>query len=173
MTEANQQLWPIPLPSGVLLEDVRGEMIRLGVRYAWLDVLCLRQQAQPALARDLTILASREVIERREQRRLEELEVDVPTIGAVYSNLDESSLYGTGPTVIFMSGLGRPFRDNGLVSKRRWLRGAWTLQETPVWSRYLLAGLLGGTDYQWDGDMSLRPWSCKVFALFIYLFYLL
>ena len=42
LTEANQQMWPIPLPKGVLLEDVRGEMIRLGVRYAWLDVLCLR-----------------------------------------------------------------------------------------------------------------------------------
>ena len=178
MTEANQQLWPIPLPSGVLLEDVRGEMIRLGVRYAWLDVLCLRQQAQPALARDLTILASREVIERREQRRLEEWKVDVPTIGAIYSNSHQSSLYGTGPTVIFMSGLGRPFRDEGWASKRHWLRRAWTLQETPVLSRCLLAGLPGGADYQWDGDMSLWPWSCKVFALFIYfilfiIFYLL
>ena len=49
MTEANQWMWPIPLPRGVQLEDIRGEMVRLGVRYAWLDVLCLRQEFRPAL----------------------------------------------------------------------------------------------------------------------------
>ena len=84
LTEANQQLWPIPLPRGVGLEDVRGEMIRLGVRYAWLDVVCLRQQAKPTLAINLAIPIT-EVVERREKRRLEEWEVDVPTIGAIYS----------------------------------------------------------------------------------------
>lgn len=44
-------------------------MIRLGVRYVWLDVLCLRQQAQQLLANDLAIPVSEEfeeVMERRE-----------------------------------------------------------------------------------------------------------
>ena len=122
LTEANQQMWPIPLPKGVLLEDVRVEMIRLGVRYAWLDVLCLRQRAQSTLAPDLAILVSmgevlEEVRERREQRCLEEWKVVVPTIGAIYSNLDKDGLYGEGPIVICMSGLGRPFRDEGWDSE--------------------------------------------------------
>ena len=164
VTEANQQLWPIPLPRGVLLEDVRGEMIRLGVRYAWLDVLCLRQQAQPALAKGLTIPVSREVVEMREQRRLEEWKVDVPTIGAVYADQTGCGIYGDGPIVMFMSGLGRPFQDEGWASERHWLRRAWTLQETPVLSRCLIAGLPGGVDYQWDGIRSGShwPWNCKV-----------
>ena len=185
LTEANQQMWPVPLPKGVLLEDVRGEMIRLGVCYAWLDVLCLRQRAQPTFATDLAIPANREevmeritpstgevvesiplstqeVVERREQRRLEEWKVDVPTIGAIYSNLAENGLYRGGPIVIFMSGLGRPFRDEGWDSERHWLRRAWTLQETPDLSKCLIAGLPGGHEYgHWDNRESW-PWTCKV-----------
>ena len=38
-------------------------MIRLGVRYAWLDVLCLRQCAQSTLATDLVIPVRMEVVE--------------------------------------------------------------------------------------------------------------
>ena len=161
VTEANQQLWPIPLPSGVLLEDVRGELIRLGVRYAWLDVLCLRQQAQPALAKDLVIPGSSEVKQKWEQRRLEEWKVDVPTIGAIYSNPDKNSIYGGGPTVIFMSGLGRPFKSTGWASERHWLRRAWTLQETPAFGRCLIAGLPGGPDYTAVSTLCW-PWNCKV-----------
>ena len=354
MTEANQHMWPVPLPRGVLLEDVRGEMIRLGVRYAWLDVLCLRQQTQPTLAKDLAIPASmeaakcmpvstevmksipvnmgvvdsilanmegesipvsmevvesippnmevvggmpvrtklvegipadmevvdiipvsmegvesippstevvggllvsmevvdsipisievvdsippstevvgnipvnKEVVEsipvsteavgstpastevrenvlpstevaettpsstevvesvplrteavrstlasamvmiRREQRRLEEWKIDVPTIGAIYSNPDKDGLYGGGPTVVFMSGLGRPFQDEGWASERHWLRRAWTLQESPLLSRCLIAGLPIGPDYQWFNQHHSGgkwPWNCKV-----------
>ena len=258
LTEANQYLWPIPLPKGVDLEDVRGQMIRLGVRYAWLDVLCLRQRsrttlatgstiprapstetagstvprapstetagstiprapstetagstvprapstetagstiprapstetakkrkqrryawldvlsfrqrAQPTLATtvdettfatDLAISISTEAIERREQRRLEEWKVDVPTIGAVYSNLDKKGLYGGGPIIIYMSGLGRPFRAEGWDSERHWLRRAWTLQETPVLSRCIIVGVSSDSDDRRVG----WPWSCKV-----------
>ena len=182
LTEANQQMWPIPLPKGVLLEDVRREMIRLGVRYAWLDVLCLRQRGQPTLGTELAIPVSRkvmedvpirmelmegvlhnteeEVIERREQIRLEEWKVDVPTIGAVYSNLD-GGLYGGGPIVVFMSGLGRPFRDEGWDSKRHWLRRAWTLQESPVLRKFLLAGLPREC-YDGNNEPDSWPWNCKV-----------
>ena len=258
LTEANQQMWPIPLPKGVLLEDVRVQMISLGVRYAWLDVLCLRQRsrttlatgstiprapstetagstvprapstetagstiprapstetagstvprapstetagstiprapstetakkrkqrryawldvlsfrqrAQPTLATtvdettfatDLAISISTEAIERREQRRLEEWKVDVPTIGAVYSNLDKKGLYGGGPIIIYMSGLGRPFRAEGWDSERHWLRRAWTLQETPVLSRCIIVGVSSDSDDRRVG----WPWSCKV-----------
>ena len=170
VTEANQQLWPIPIPRGVQLEDIRGEMIRLGVRFAWVDVLCLRQQAQPALAKDLAFPASREVVERREQRRLEEWKVDVPTIGAIYSNQHEEDLYGSKPTVVFMSGLGRPFQGEGWTSERHWLKRVWTLQETPVLSRCIIAGLQGGASYQWDGGINsenLWPWNCKVRSCFL------
>ena len=164
MTEANQRMWPIPLPKGVQLEDIRGEMIRLGVRYAWLDVLCLRQEFRPALSKELAIPVSREVIKCRDQRRLEEWKVDVPTIGAIYSNLEQDNIYMAGPIVIFMSGLGRPFRDEGWASERHWLRRAWTIQETPVLSQCLIAGLPGGVDYRWkDGISESRwPWNCKV-----------
>ena len=183
LTEVNQYLWPIPLPKGVLLEDVRGEMIRLGVRYAWLDVLCLRQCAQPtgstiprapstetAKKREqrryawLDVLSFRQcaqptlAVERREQRRLEEWRVDVPTIGAIYSNLERDSLYGPGPIIIYMSGLGRPFRDGGWDSERHWLRRAWTLQETPVLSKCIIVGVgrySDGRQFHW-------PWNCKV-----------
>ena len=161
MTEANQQLWPIPLPKGTQVEDIRHEMIRLGVRYAWLDVLCLRQQA---LAKNFAIPVSRELIERRELRRLEEWKIDVPTIGAIYSNPAKDSIYGDGPTVIFMNGLGRPFRDEGWASERHWLRRAWTLQESQPLDRCLIAGLPEGADYRWDDSRSgsLWPWNCKV-----------
>ena len=164
VTEANQQLWPIPLPRGVLLEDVRGEMIRLGVRYAWLDVFCLRQRAQPALAKVLTISVGSEFVESREKRRLEEWEVDVPTIGAVYSQAHDTGTSGGKPVVIFMSGLGRAFQPEGWASERHWLKRAWTLQETPPLRRCLIAGLPGGAKYEWDSIKSGRlwPWNCKV-----------
>ena len=163
MTEANQWMWPIPLPRGVQLEHVRGEMIRLGVRYAWLDVLCLRQQFRPALAKDLAIPV-REVVEKHNECRKMEWKVDVPTIGAIYSDLANFSIYRGGPIVIFMSGLGRPFRDEGWASERHWLRRAWTLQETPDLSQCLIAGLPGGASYGWKDDSSgiLWPWNCQV-----------
>ena len=166
MTEANQWMWPIPLPRGVQLEDIRGEMIRLGVRYAWLDVLCLRQQFRPALAKDLAtaVTVIREIAERHDECRLNEWKVDVPTIGAIYSNSIKYSIYGEGPIVIFMSGLGRPFRDEGWASERHWLRRAWAIQETPILSQCLIAGLPGGVNYGWEDDISgsLWPWNCKV-----------
>ena len=151
-------------PEGVVLEDIRGEMIRLGVRYAWLDVLCLRQKVQSTLAINLAIPVT-EVVERREQRRLEEWGVDVPTIGGVYTN---SLLYCTlkdRTVVVFMNGLGRPFRDEGWASERHWLRRAWTLQEVPPISQCLIAGLPPGPDYElvhgFDRGTSW-PWNCKV-----------
>lgn len=93
-----------------------------------------------------------------------------------------------GPTVIFMSGLGRPFRAEGWASEWHWLRRAWTIQETLPASRCVIADLQGGANYQLDelngspcpaslarkkfqrkktGDINKRgggcwPWDCKV-----------
>ncbi|KAF8422278.1 hypothetical protein BGX38DRAFT_595667, partial [Terfezia claveryi] len=47
VTAANQRLWPIPLPQGVGVEDIRQQLLRYGARFAWVDVLCLRQRVQP------------------------------------------------------------------------------------------------------------------------------
>ena len=170
MTEANQWMWPIPLPREVQLEDIRGEMIRLGVRYAWLDVLCLRQRFRPALAKDLTttVPVTREIVERHDECRLNEWKVDVPTIGAIYSDLGQFTIYTQGPIVIFMSGLGRPFRDEGWASERNWLRRTWTIQETPTLDQCLIAGLPGGVNYKWQNSNSGSnwPWNCKVCNVF-------
>ena len=165
MTEANQCMWPIPLPRGVQLEDIRGEMIRLGVRYAWLDVLCLRQQFRPAPAKDLAtaVPVTTDITEKHDECRKKEWKVDVPTIGAIYANLRKNGIYRAGPIVIFMSGLGRPFQDEGWASERHWLRRTWTVQETPDLSQCLIAGLPGGVDYEWkDGSEISWPWNCKV-----------
>ena len=161
LTAANQRMWSVPLPKGVSLEDVRGEMIRLGVRYAWLDVLCLRQKS-PLLSGFFNRLRPRDPSDRatflrlrrkHEQRRSEEWKVDLPTIGNIYSGGGTHGVHVGGGTVIFMSGLGRPLRAEGWASKRHWLRRAWTLQETPTLDLCLIAGLPGGADYQWDGGL--------------------
>ena len=164
LTDANQKLWPIPLPRGVELEDIREEMIRLGVRYVWLDVLCLRQQGQPALAKDLALTASQEVMDRREQCRQEEWKVDVPTIGAIYSNQSSKGLYGAGPIVVFLNGLGRSFRAEGWTDERHWFKRVWTLQETPNLDRCLIGGLNCGTSIWVLGyTEELWPWKYKVY----------
>ncbi|KAK0479785.1 hypothetical protein IW261DRAFT_1593711 [Armillaria novae-zelandiae] len=87
------------------LNLIRIEMLNLGHEYAWLDVLCLRQEGGP-----------------REDLRAEEWRLDVPTIGQVY--------FGSG-VVCYLSGLGRPLtlNEGDLESDRSWFRHAWTLQE--------------------------------------------
>ncbi|KAK0433507.1 hypothetical protein EV421DRAFT_2088592 [Armillaria borealis] len=104
-TPINGYEWPVPIPKDADLNLIRIEMLNLGVEYAWLDVLCLRQ-----------------VGGRREDMRTEEWKVDVPTIGEVYQNRD---------VVCYLSGLGRPLtlKEGDLESDRSWFRRAWTLQE--------------------------------------------
>ncbi|PBK76411.1 hypothetical protein ARMSODRAFT_969128 [Armillaria solidipes] len=81
-TPINGYEWPVPIPKDADLNLIRIEMLNLGLEYAWLDVLCLRQ-----------------VGGRREDLRTEEWKLDVPTIGAVYQLRD---------VVCYLSGLGRP-----------------------------------------------------------------
>ncbi|KAK0431026.1 hypothetical protein EV421DRAFT_1855583, partial [Armillaria borealis] len=82
-------------------------MLNLGAEYVWLDVLCLRQPGG-----------------RREDLRVDEWKVDVPTIGAVYRDV---------PVAGYFSGLGRPLslQPSDFDSDRCWFRRAWTLQEIP------------------------------------------
>ncbi len=67
LTPINGYEWPVPIPKDVDLNLIRIEMLNLGLKYAWLDVLCLRQ-----------------VGGQREDFRTEEWKLDVPTIGGVY-----------------------------------------------------------------------------------------
>ncbi len=43
MTPINRYEWPLPIPKDANLDLIRIEMLNLRAKYAWLDVLCLRQ----------------------------------------------------------------------------------------------------------------------------------
>ncbi len=83
ITPINGNEWPVPMPNDANLDRIRIEMLNHGAEYAWLDILCLRQEGG-----------------KNEHLRLDEWELDVPTIGWVYAN----------PTrvVCYFNGLGRP-----------------------------------------------------------------
>jgi len=109
-TAVNGYEWPIPVPCGVTLEAVRNELLRYGAEYCWLDVLCLRQDAESG-AKGPT-----------EQMRAIEWAIDVPTIGNVY--------FGDLKVLRYYNGLGRPFKTSGWESEFHWTNRAWTLQES-------------------------------------------
>ncbi len=130
-TPINRKEWPVPIPKDTDLNLIRIEMLNLGAEYAWLDVLCLRQKEERGPREDL---------------RVKEWRLDVPTIGGVYKDAIK--------VVIYLSGLGRPFRlkAGDLDSDRNWFRRAWTLQE--VGDRRIIAGDMpdGPMHAQWiDG----------------------
>ncbi|KAK0429891.1 hypothetical protein EV421DRAFT_2025601 [Armillaria borealis] len=108
MTPINGNRWPVPMPKDANLDLIRIEMLNLGVEYAWLDVLCLRQEGG-----------------KNEYLRGHEWSVDVPTIGRVY--------YEDRGVVCYFCGLGRPlmFEEGYFESDRCWFNRAWTLQEVP------------------------------------------
>ncbi|KAK0245384.1 hypothetical protein EDD85DRAFT_730997, partial [Armillaria nabsnona] len=110
-TPINGYEWPVPIPKGANLDLIRIEMLNLGVEYTWLDALCLRQRGGP-----------------REDLRVEEWKLDVPTIGAIYKGVNVN-------VVCYLSGLGLPLSLEGdLESDRWWFRRAWTVQEVG-WAR--------------------------------------
>ncbi len=104
-TPINGKEWPVPIPKDSNLDLIRIEMLNLGLEYTWLDVLCLRQKDG-----------------LREELRVIEWKLDVPTIGYVYKDIK---------VVIYLSGLGQPlnFKKGDLESDRSWFRRAWTVQE--------------------------------------------
>ncbi|KAK0198002.1 hypothetical protein F5146DRAFT_67167 [Armillaria mellea] len=104
-TPVNGREWPVSIPEDANLDLVRIEMLNLGAEYAWLDVLCLRQEGG-----------------QNENLRAGEWILDVPTIG---------NAYALGPVVCYFNGLGRPLvRSFDFDSDRSWFRRTWTLQET-------------------------------------------
>ncbi|KAK0506548.1 hypothetical protein EDD18DRAFT_1325746 [Armillaria luteobubalina] len=124
-TPINGREWPVPIPKGANLNLIRIEMLNLGLEYTWLDVLCLRQRRGP-----------------KEDLRVEEWKLDVPTIGAIYRRAD---------VVCYLSGLGLPLilKEGDLESDRCWFRRAWTVQEVG-WERTIA----GDTP---DGPMHAEP----------------
>ncbi|KAK0456815.1 hypothetical protein EV421DRAFT_2029263 [Armillaria borealis] len=114
LTPINGYEWPVPIPKDANLDLIRIEMLNLGLEYTWLDVLCLRQREGP-----------------REDLRVEEWPLDVPTIGAIYQNTS---------VVCYLSGLGLPLclKEGDLESDRCWFRRAWTVQE--IGQRMIIAG---------------------------------
>ncbi|SJL10665.1 uncharacterized protein ARMOST_14056 [Armillaria ostoyae] len=108
-TPINYYEWPVPIPKDADLNLIRIEMLNHTVEYAWLDVLCLRQEGG-----------------EREDLRTEEWKVDVPTIGSLYC------LSSFRSVVYYLSGLGRPLslKPGDLENERNWFNRAWTLQET-------------------------------------------
>ncbi|KAK0224358.1 hypothetical protein IW262DRAFT_1372503 [Armillaria fumosa] len=113
MTPINGYEWPVPMPNDGNLDLVRIELLNSRHRaapdfraeYAWLDILCLRQQGG-----------------KGEHLRPEEWKLDVPTIGSMYQQWS---------VVCYFNGLGRPLclTLGDLESDRSWFRRAWTLQE--------------------------------------------
>ncbi|KAK0435760.1 hypothetical protein EV421DRAFT_1215984 [Armillaria borealis] len=104
-TPINRREWPVAIPKDANLDLIRIEMLNLGAEYAWLDVLCLRQEHG-----------------LREDLRMLEWKIDVPTIGWVYRNK---------AVVCYFCGLGRPLRltPGYFEDDRSWFNRAWTLQE--------------------------------------------
>ncbi|KAK0244763.1 hypothetical protein EDD85DRAFT_946068 [Armillaria nabsnona] len=96
MTPINGYEWPVPIPKDASLDLIRIEMLNVGL--------------QGGVKEDL---------------RMEEWKLDVPTIGRMYH------MNGRERVVIYLSGLGLPFsvKEGDLDSERCWFRRAWTLQE--------------------------------------------
>ena len=108
-TPINAFAWPVPIPKGASLDQVRIELLNLGAEYVFLDVLCLRQEGE----------------KKNEGHRWKEWKLDVPTIGYVYQH----DIYQT--TVTYFNGLGLPFdvTQADYTNDRHWFNRVWTLQE--------------------------------------------
>ncbi|KAF8464228.1 hypothetical protein BDZ91DRAFT_639598, partial [Kalaharituber pfeilii] len=92
----NNGQWDIPMPNDVSLENLREQMLQLSGRYLWLDVLCLRQECEGD--------------DQKEDLRLEEWKMDIPTIGSIY--------HSAQAVIVFFNGVGRKFRATGLEDER-------------------------------------------------------
>ena len=110
MTTVNGRQWPVPIPRQTTLDHVRIELLNMGAKYVWLDVLCLRQEGGVD-----------------DDCRLEEWKLDVPTIGYIYRARPKSR-----PCITYFNGLGLPLDTSPATreSTRHWSKRVWTLQES-------------------------------------------
>ncbi|KAF8461624.1 hypothetical protein BDZ91DRAFT_736686 [Kalaharituber pfeilii] len=113
LTPINAYQWPVPAPAGIDISNAVHQGIsftNVKSRYVWLDVVCLRQQGSQD--------------QWREDARLKEWEVDVPTIGNIYRK--------TRCVIRYFNGLGLEYdpSEDTWASPRHWTKRAWTLQET-------------------------------------------
>lgn len=116
-TPINSYQWPVPMPKGSNLEDVRQELKACGAEYAWLDVVCLRQRSEQETA------VAVEGFMQEDSLRAREWAVDVPTIGNIYRN--------ASGVLRYFNGLGQRFNSDvgSWHEPRHWTNRAWTLQE--------------------------------------------
>lgn len=128
-TIINDYEWPVPIPNDTSLEHVRIELLNMGAKYIWLDVLCLRQRCK-VTAPDAGYVRTEELVEEKNGIRAEEVKLDIPAIGHIYQH----DRYQT--VITYFNGLGRPFLMGPTIIRgiRHWINRAWTLQETtPTW----------------------------------------
>jgi len=150
LTTINRKQWHVPLPAEekgpeATLNHIRMELLNTKVpnphdspycdglltMYVWLDILCLRQSSHNKDIMDSNPdLAS--MWARLDEVRLEEWEMDVPTIGMIYTKAEY--------VVCYMNGIGRPFKEDGWDDERHWVNRAWTMQEyvpkgNPKWDK--------------------------------------
>lgn len=137
-TPVNKYEWPVPLPAGVALEDIRKDLLKLGAEYVWIDVLCLRQTCDETSIRTRPACAYTPFdLQTKTRIKQDEWKIDVPTIGNVYHTYSYGCLR-------YYSGLGRPFSRAGWDGERHWINRAWTLQETVRGMRLVIGGLTPG-----------------------------
>lgn len=135
-TPINQNEWPVPIPKDTTLTHVRIELLNLGAKYIWLDVLCLKQASDDP---------AKEIVRKKQWK------LDVPTIGHIYQH----DRYQT--VITYFNGLGRPFfiSPATIRGNRHWINRVWTLQETTP--AFLPAGMtLALFDNTEHGDQ-VRP----------------
>lgn len=138
LTNVNGRTWPVPLPGDVEVEDIRNDLLRQNVIYAWLDVLCLRQniEPKPGLLKELgTPYTPQEIAERKTIQDTEWLS-DVPLIGWTYRERNALVL-------VYLNGLGRAAvspPEQAWKEERHWLRRAWTMQEVISLNRMVFQG---------------------------------
>ena len=151
-TPVNNWEWPVPLPSGVTLDQLRAELYHLGARYVWLDVVCLRQESKdPQL----------------EEQRQREMLIDIPTMGNIYNSAEQ--------VVVYYNGLGKAFRQDGWNGERHWFKRVWTLLE--VKPNYISGGVpasltayaLGRLKNEWNVSVAQRMSDLGVFQQAMYL----
>ncbi|KAF8459255.1 hypothetical protein BDZ91DRAFT_646425, partial [Kalaharituber pfeilii] len=108
ITHVNHCLWPVPIPRGITIENIREQLLMYNIRYSWLDVLCLRQVAAPRP--DMRLQVDAGTLAARERCRLDEWAKDVPLIGETYRQASR--------IVVYLSGLGKQFHAGGWDHER-------------------------------------------------------